>query len=281
MTTNAILVTGTTGNVGGEVVQALVRGGHQVRALVRDTSRPVPEGAEAVTGDLNKPESMGAALDGVSAAFLLPGYQDMPGLLAEVRRAGVERVVLLSGGSAGGGDMNNAVTRNMTLSEQAVRESGVPWTFLRPSGFMANTLRWLPQLQTGDVVRDAFPNVRVAMIDPYDIGEVAAAALMGGHAGQVHALSGPEPLLPADRIAILAKVLGRDLRFEGWSDEEARVEMTAAMPVEYVDAFFSFYVDGTLDESKVLPTVQEILGRPPRTFTQWATAHADDFRQAA
>ena len=54
--------------------------------------------------------------------------------------------------------------------------------------------------------------------------------------------------------------------------------MSAEMPAEYVDAFFDFYVDGNLDESQVQPTVQEVLGRAPRTFEQWAAAHADAFR---
>jgi hypothetical protein len=54
--------------------------------------------------------------------------------------------------------------------------------------------------------------------------------------------------------------------------------MTSRMPEQYVRAFFDFYVDGSLDESPVLPTVQEITGRPPRTFADWARAHAGAFR---
>jgi len=50
------------------------------------------------------------------------------------------------------------------------------------------------------------------------------------------------------------------------------------MPAEYVDAFFQFYADGTLDETTVLPTVTEVTGRPPRTFRQWVAAHAGQFR---
>jgi hypothetical protein len=77
---------------------------------------------------------------------------------------------------------------------------------------------------------------------------------------------------------VLAKVLGRDLRFEGLSDAEARAEMSSSMPAKYVDAFFSFFADGKLDESKVLPTVREVTGRSPRTFEQWATAHREAFQ---
>jgi len=252
-----------------------------VRGLIRrdeDRSR-LPAGVEGVVGDLNRPETLSAALTGVRGVHLLSGYQDMTGLMAEIRRAGVEHVVLQSSSSVPGGDMSNAVARYHILSEAAVRESGVAWTFLQPNSFMSNTLQWAPQLQSGDVVRAAFPDVRVATIDPFDVAAVSAQALTSkGHEGRSYRLSGPESLLPGDRVAVLAEVFGRDLRFEGQSDAEARAEMSEAMPAEYVDAFFSFFVDGKLDESQVLPTVEEVTGRPPRSFEQWARAHADALR---
>jgi len=273
------LVTGATGNIGAELVRTLADAGEPVRALVRDPATPLPDGVVAVTGDLDEPASLRPALDGATGVFLLPGYRDMPGLLGEARAAGVRRVVLLSGGSAGSGDMTNAVSAYMIRSEEAVRDSGLPATVLRPSGFMSNALRWLPQLRAGDVVRDAFPNVAVEMIDPADIAAVAAVALTSDdHAGQVYRLSGPAPLLPVDRVRVLADVLDRPLTFVGQSDDEARAEMSQAMPAEYVDAFFRFYVDGDLDESPVLPTVREVTGREPGSFEQWAGAHADAFR---
>ena len=93
------------------------------------------------------------------------------------------------------------------------------------------------------------------MIDPHDIAAVAAVALTSaGHDGRHYTLSGPEPLRPADRIRILGEVLGRDLTFEAQPDDEARAEMSKSMPAEYVEAFFSFYSEGTLDESRVRPT---------------------------
>ncbi len=277
-----ILVTGATGNVGSEVVRALREAGEPVRALVRDPSAAVPDAVEIVSGDLDRPESLATALAGVTAVFLLPGFQDMPGVLAQIRKSGVARVVLLSGGSAGDGDPDNAISSYMARSEAAVRESGLPWTFLRPASFMTNALRWIPELRAGDEVREPFPHVRVASIDPYDIAAVATRALLSAkHEGQIYYLSGPEPLLPADRLAILGEVLGRTLTLRALSPDEARAELTAAMPAKYVDAFFRFYIDGTLDESMVRPTVADITGRPPRTFREWATAHARAFAPAA
>jgi uncharacterized protein YbjT (DUF2867 family) len=275
-----ILVTGATGNAGGAVVRALVYAGEQVRALVREADRaPLAAGVDAVVGDLNEPDTLAPHLDGVTAAFLLSGYEGLEETLAKMRRAGVERVVLLSSSAAPNGDLTNAVARYHILSERAVRESGLGWTFLQPNTFMTNTFQWLPQLRQGDVIRAPFPDVRVATVDPDDIGAVAAAALTSdAHEGRAYRLSGPESLLPADRVAILADVLGRELRFEGQSNQEARAEMSEAMPAEYVDAFFRFFVDGDVDESAVLPTVQEVTGRPPRSFAAWARAHADAFR---
>jgi uncharacterized protein YbjT (DUF2867 family) len=276
-----IFVTGATGNVGRELVQVLAQAGEPVRALVRrdeDRAR-LPSGAEGFVGDLNDPGSLAPGLSGVRAAHLLAGYDGLEELLAAMRDAGVERVTLQSSSAVPAGDMDNAVARYHILSEQAIRDSGLAWTFIQPNSFMTNALRWLPQLQAGDTVRLPFADVPIATIDPADIAEVAASALTTDrHEGRSYRVSGPESLLPADQVAILGAAIGRNLRFEAQSNEQARAEMTAAMPAEYVDAFFSFFVDGTVDESTVLPTVQEVLGRPPRRFEDWARAHAGAFR---
>jgi len=276
-----ILVAGATGNVGGELVRHLAGAGIEVRGLVRDANRAaLPAGVVPAVGDLDRPETVSSALAGVSGVFFLSGYRDMPGLLAEARRARVDRVVLLSSSSAPTGDTENAVARYHILSEAAVRDSGIPWTFLQPCSFMSNALRWAPQIRAGAVVRDAFPGVRVASIDPRDIAAVAARALTAeGHDGKSYLLTGPDALLPADRVSILAKVLGRDLRFEGLSNADARAEMSRSMPAAYVDGFFSFFVDGKLDESIVRPTVEEVLGRPPHSFEAWAIENVGAFSE--
>jgi uncharacterized protein YbjT (DUF2867 family) len=273
-------VTGSTGNAGGAVVRSLARDGQQVRALVREGSRSAtwPPGVEPVVGDLNRAESLRGPLEGVRAVFLLSGYRQLEESLAEMRRAGVERLVLMSSSAAPGGDLTNAVARYHILSERAVRESGLAWTFLQPNSLMSNTFRWKGQLEAGDVVRLPFANVPIATIDPDDLGAVAAVALTSSeHDGRAYRLSGPESLLPADQVRILARLLGRDLRFEAQPDAEARGEMSEAMPADYVEAFFRFFVYGEVDESQVLATVEEITGRRPRTFEQWARAHAEAF----
>lgn len=274
-----ILVTGATGNVGSELVRAIGLAGQRVRAMAR-SSLPTHSHSDAqyVTGDLNDPASLAPVFQDVKSVFLLPGYSGTSEILGEARRAGVSHVVLLSGPSAETGSTTNAITRYMVESEQAVRASGLSWTIVRPSGFMSNTLQWVPQLSRADVVRAPFASVPIAVIDPSDIAQVAAAALLeDGHRDRVYRVTGPEALLPAQRLEILASAIGRDLRFEAQPDDEARAEMLETTPVEYVDAFFDFYAAGSLDDSSVLPTVFDVTGRAPGTFRSWAESHASAF----
>ena len=209
--------------------------------------------------------------------FLLSGYDGMGETLALIRRAGVERVVLLSSSAAPGGDVGNAVARYHILSEEAVRRSGLPWTFLQPNSFMSNTFGWIPQLREGAVVSAPFANVPVATIDPDDVAAVAAAALTSNeHEGRAYRLSGPETLLPEDRVAALGRVLDRDLHLQPLSNEEARAELRRTMPLQYVKAFMSFFAYG---EARRVRRAADRRGpdRPPRTFEEWARAHARAF----
>jgi uncharacterized protein YbjT (DUF2867 family) len=269
-----ILVTGASGNVGGELVKQLAAAQQPVRALIRTRDRAgLPPGVETAMGDLNEPASLPAALKGVRGVFLLGGYRDMTGILSEIKRAGAERVVLLSSRSVVGGKPDNAIVNMWMVSETAVRSSGVSWTILEPSGFMSNALRWAPQIRAGDLIRAPFAEAPIAAIDPYDIAAVSAAALTSeGHQSRTYSLTGPEAIRPSDQVKVLAEVLGRNLSFEAQPDAEARNEMSKSMPAETVDAFFRFFVEGEFDDSSVLPTVSEITGRQPRTFRQWTLA---------
>jgi uncharacterized protein YbjT (DUF2867 family) len=185
---------------------------------------------------------------------------------------------VLSSSSVDSTDTANAIAAYHLASENAVRESGLEWTFLRPNTFMSNTLRWLNQLRAGDVVRLQFPDVPISTIHPADIADVAVAALTeDGHAGTAYRLSGPVALKPAEQLAILGDAIGRSLQPYEMSRSETHDDLFAAMPAPYAAAIESFFGDGIGDETTVTPVVAQVTGHAPRTLQQWTRENAGLF----
>ncbi|WP_163875254.1 SDR family oxidoreductase [Paenibacillus favisporus] len=272
-----ILVTGATGSVGREVVRLLHKDGYRVRALSRHPEKSnFPVGVEMVAGDLLKPESLSAALDGVEKVFwMLPLAADF-NFPRIARQSGVRHIVLLSAATAEIG-VENAIARLHLNAEQAVRESGTSWTFLRPSGFMTDVFRWKDSIRSEGVVQIPFGDLSIPVIDSRDTAAVAAKALSSdGQEGKVYMLTGPESLTRRQQAAIIGKVLGREIEFESIPDDLARKHLLRHMPAEMVEALFDLSNQGQ-KFSEVLPTVEEVTGQPPRTFQQWVTDHAEAF----
>ncbi|SEB40596.1 Uncharacterized conserved protein YbjT, contains NAD(P)-binding and DUF2867 domains [Paenibacillus sp. GP183] len=275
---NMILVTGAAGTVGSEVVRLLHMAGCEVRALSRNPEKlSLPEGIDAVYGDLAKLENIGAVLDGVEKVFwMLPMDADFnfPQL---ARQSGVRHIVLLSSQAVDIGQ-ENAIARLHLNAEQAVRESGVSWTFLRPGGFMTNSLQWADSIRSEGIVRIPFGDISSPAIDSRDIAAVAAKALSSdGHEGRIYTLSGPEKVTPRQQVGIIGDILGRNLGFETIPDDIAREFMLKRMPVEIVNALFDLS-SRSQEFSAVLPSVEEVTGRAPYTFKKWSVDHIDAFR---
>jgi uncharacterized protein YbjT (DUF2867 family) len=281
-----VLVTGATGHVGRHVVTQLVSAGHEVRALTRRADAAFPPGVEVVRGDLLEPSSI--PFDGVSRMYLFPEPRTAREVVARAVAAGVDRIVTLSSGAVTGG----FDTDFQLPVEQAVEASGVAWTHLRPGDFASNTLRlWGPMIRKDRVVRYADPEAPSLAIHDGDIAAVGVAALLSdGHAGRWYDLTGPELLTRRAQVAAIGEALGEEVRFEEVSAEEAREILLAqggwaAENADFLLGFAEYSVDGPsfddVDWSEALvplPTVEEVLGRPARTYAQWARDNADAFR---
>jgi uncharacterized protein YbjT (DUF2867 family) len=273
-----ILIVGATGNVGGQVLSQLTAVGAQVRALARNPETvDWPPQVEVVRGDLTLPETLDCALDGIDTVFLVwvaPPATVAPALERIAKHA--RRIVFLSAPLKTAHPFFQQPNRSRALAEQIERlieSSGLQWTFLRPGMFAANALRWwAPQIRAGDVVRWPYLSVPTAPIDERDVAVVAVHALCrDGHAGAEYVLTEPQSLTQFEQVATIGRVLGRYLRIEEISPDEAR---RGVIPAMLLDAWAAAAGQPAFVTSKVA----EVTGTPARTFLDWATEHTAEFR---
>jgi uncharacterized protein YbjT (DUF2867 family) len=274
-----ILVTAATAPVGRSIVEQLTAAGTPVRALTRDpSSAGLPEGAEVVAGDLNDPDSLAAAFDGVTSVFLLAATTGFaPAFLKAAAEAGVRRIVFQSSGAI----VDDAESQPDDIAafhddiERQIRASGIEWTFLRLAVASADALQWafdVPgQLEKGDVVRGPWADAQVSPIHPADFAAVAIAALTdAGHAGRTYAVTGPRSITHAEQVALIGRAHGRDLRYEELPEDEARKVISPYAPA---DVLFATWSRHRTSPAPVTDTIERLTGRPARTAEEWASTY--------
>lgn len=280
-----ILVTGATGQVGREVVGALVQMGLPVRALTRDPSKAEKrEGVEFVAGDLTDPQSLELALRDSSNVFLLwtAASDSAPAVMERLARHD-GRVVLLTSPHQTAHpffQQPNPVARHHANLERLMGESNITSTIIRPGMFASNTLSWwAAQIRSGNVVRWPYGDAETAPIDPRDIGAVAAQALTNGaHARKDYVITGPESISQSEQVRIIGDVLGRDIRFEELSPDAFRDQFAVFNAVGAANMLLAAWNAARSLPAYVTPKVFEITGSPARSFREWTAAHADSFR---
>ncbi len=282
-----ILVVGATGTNGREVVKQLSERGVPVRAMVRSAEKSpdlrLPH-VELVRGDLGDPPSLDAALRGVQKAFIVTAVgpdcvEWFESFFAAAKRAGGPHVVKFSG--MGAGDAKTLILNQHAVTDEELRTSGLPFTVLRPNSFHQNLLWSAGSIKSQGAFYLPLGDARQSLVDVRDIAAVAAEVLTGtGHEGQVYDLTGPESLSYHDVAATLSQVLGKPVRYVPVSLEAAKESMLqAGMPEWNAKAVTDLYrVFATGAYARTTDTVARLLGRPPRTFEQFARDHAGAFR---
>jgi uncharacterized protein YbjT (DUF2867 family) len=275
-----ILVTGATGTVGRQTVSKLLGAGAAVRAL---TSHPekarLPGDVEVVGGDLSDPETLAPALKDAEAVFLVWPFttaEGAPAVLDAIERE-TRRLVYLS---SAGGQRPDPVGLFHADMERLIEESKLDWTFLRPSGFASNTLMWAGQIRGDGVVRWPYGSAARSLIHESDIAAVAVRALTSdGHGGAKHVLTGPELLTQAAQVHAIGEVIGRPARWEEIPREAVRDGLAAAFgDASFADHALDTWARFVEEPELVTSTVERVTGTPARTFREWASDHADDFR---
>jgi len=282
---NRTLIIGGTGTVGRQVVCQLLQRDSPVRVLTRNPKDArFPPQVEVVRGDLTRPETLDACLENIRAVFLVwvaPPAGVAPALERIARRA--RRIVFLSAPLKTAHPLfqrpNPARELGLQI-ERLIESSGLQWTFLRPGMFAANAQSWWrEQIRAGDVIRWPYLSVPTAPIDERDIAAVAVRALSeDGHGGAEYVLTGPQSLSQLEQLSTIGTAIGRSLHIEEITADQARRELLRIMPAPIINMLLDAWAAADGQPAFVTSTVEKITGAPARTFLEWATNHAPEFR---
>jgi uncharacterized protein YbjT (DUF2867 family) len=282
-----ILVVGATGTNGREVVRRLVAAGQRVRAMVRNLSKAADlpsENVELVQGDLESPGSLDAALAGVERAFFVSAVDRryigwFGNLLAAAQRSGSPHIVKFSGMGART-DSPAEILRQHGETDEALIDSGLRYTILRPNSFYQNMLWSAGTIKDHGVFYLPMGNARQSLVDVRDIAAVSVQALTGtGHEGKTYDITGPESLSYHEVADKLSAVLGRSIRYVDVTPEIALDSMLKAGMPEWnaraVTELYGIFAAG--EAAGTTDTVQQITGRAPIAFDQFARDYSVAF----
>lgn len=283
-----MLITGATGNIGRELTKILVKQGIRFRAMVRSDSdaKAVTQlpGVEVVEGDFDNAASLINALRGIQRAFLLTpssekAEQQQLRFVEQARLAGVQHVVKLSQLAA---DPHSPVRflRYHAVVEEAIQQSGIDFTFLRPNLFMQGLLGFRQSIAQQGKFFASIGEAQISMVDVRDIATVAMAALTEtGHAGKTYTLTGPQALTHAEAAHQLSAGLGYSVQFVDIPPTIMRAELRkAGFPEWQADGLIEDYAHYARGEAEgVTPDVETVTGKRPYTFAQFVQQYAPAF----
>ncbi len=286
-----ILVTGATGMFGSGVTAELAARGAPVRAMTSNPSK-VDElarpGVEPVVADMDRPETLAPAVDGVDTVFLVSPMDDRVkvregNVLAAAHEAGVRRIVKLAGAVKHHGD---SLGRLHDASVEAIRSSGLEWALLSPTSVLETSLfSMLPWIEATGAIVACAGDGKVAHVAAADVARAGAVILAdGSENGRDYVITGPQLLSYAGLCEILSRVTGRSIPYVDVSEndlEQTLVEQAGMTPEQAeigVICHFRAWRNG--DAEALSHTYKELTGREPTTAEQWITEHAEPFAQA-
>jgi len=271
-----ILVTGSTGTIGSELVKLLSARGIKFRAFVRNSKKAAAmniRNMEIFEGDLDDTKALDKAMKGVTRVFLLssadPRQVELQcNVVKAAAKAGVSLIVKQS---AFGSSVNSpvALARWHWQTEDDIRNSGVPYTFLRPMMFMQTLLMFTHDIVADGVLRVPMKDAKVALIDARDIALCAAEILTGkGHEGKIYELTGPKGIGFDEIAKTLSGVVGRHVSYQNITLDEAKRKMTLDGLPEWLSSdlgkLWEIFSSGRA--AKATTDVADITGETPRSF---------------
>jgi len=286
---NRILVTGGTGNIGRHVVDQLVTARAPFRVMSRNPEAAgLPSGVEVVHGDLTRPETLDRCVEDVDAVFLVwVAPPDAAPAAIERIAAHARRIIFLTAPLKTPHPFFQQPNPSRDMAEgleRLIETSGMSRTFVRAGMFAGNARHfWGPQIRRGDVVRWPYVDAPTAPTDERDVAAVAVRALCDNrHAGADYVVTGPESLTQAEQVETIGRAVGRRLRVEEISPEQARTELLPVLgsPV-FIDMLLNAWRAARGQPAFVTTTCADVTGVQARSFLEWATDYGAEFQSQA
>ncbi len=276
-----ILVLNANGKVGAEVADQLIAKGEKVRIGARNVAKAkasYPK-AEVVAVDFGKPETLKAAVNGVSAIFTATPYELLPqpeiDLVAAAKAVGVKHIVKIS---TQGADEDSTSPHGAV--EKSIHDSGLTYTILRPNFFMQNyAVQQAGSIKHQGAFYEPADEGKSSFIDTRDIAAIAVKALTEkGHEGKSYLLTGGEALNRNEVATAISAAIGRPVKFVNVDDAGLRKAMADAPPklTELMSVLMG-YVRANYTGA-ISPDVEKLLGHKPTTFAQFAKDHASAWK---
>jgi uncharacterized protein YbjT (DUF2867 family) len=271
------LIIGGTGTVGKDVVSGLLQQNKTVRVLTRsqEHAEKLPKGANAVIGDMEDPTTYEQIFQGIDKLFLLNPvsmtelHQGLAAL-TEAQRAGVEHVVYLSIQDVETIPDAPHFAAKIAI-ENALRQSDVTYTILRPNNFYQNDHWFREPIQSHGIYPQPIGNVGLSRVDTRDVAQAAVNALtQSGHENTTYALAGPDVLTGDDCARMYGEVLGRDVSYGGNDLDAWEAQMQSMLPgwmtFDFRIMYAGFQANGLKATRAQMEETRQILGQKPRSF---------------
>jgi uncharacterized protein YbjT (DUF2867 family) len=286
------LVIGGTGMVGSRVVDGLLKQGVMVRVMSHSPEKlkKLPAGVEGYRADLDDPDTLPAAFDGIDSVFLLNTVgpnETNEGLSAvsAAKAARVRKIVYMSVAMPEGSEIIPHFRSKLPV-EKAVRESMIDYTILRPNNFFQNDIWLRSAIMQYSVYPQPIGGAGLNRVDVRDIVDCAVNALMrSGHEGRTYEVHGPDTLTGEEVARIYTKHLGREVRYSGddldvWG-ENVKNMMPEFMISDMRIMYRFFQENGMIAPKDQLEKTQKLLGHKARTFDDFVREIALEWKGKA
>ncbi len=267
-----ILVTGATGNIGKFLVDKLVEDGHSVKAFTRNPEKAnLNSNIEICKGDLTNKDEIFQALTGVDKAFLLLANIPADPFIEVASQIGLKHLVFLSSYSVdiNWKSKNNFIAKHHAEVESKIKSNGIPYTFLRPAGFMTTVYQWLGSIKTQGIAFLPYPDISHAVIHSKDIALSAAEVLKNNsHIGKSYFLSGPELITPREMVKQISDVIGKELSVVQPERQQTINMMSHNLPISIIESILEL-LESSPKIIEVSDNVRRLTHTRGITFKTW------------